>query len=154
MAKGWQGMRLAMRSHARYLEPVRTVVREVTLLAGFGEEETAEVVLAVTEGLTNVIRHCYGNCPDERIDLTFTFGSREFEVRIDDYGKYVDPRKIRGRDLRDVKPGGLGVHLMRKVMDRLEYLRNAHGGTSLVMAKRLPGAGGPEGDKRRATEGE
>jgi anti-sigma regulatory factor (Ser/Thr protein kinase) len=142
-----------MRSDAQYLEPVRTVIKEVTLLAGFGEEETAEIVLAVTEGLTNVIRHCYRNCPDERIDLVLTFGADEFEIRIDDYGKFVDPGKIRGRDLGDVKPGGLGVHLMRKVMDRLEYRRNAHGGTSLVMAKRLPGGVGT-GGRRKETKGE
>lgn len=153
MARGWQGVRVAMRSDAQYLEPVRTVIKEVTLLAGFGEEETAEIVLAVTEGLTNVIRHCYGNCPDERIDLTLTFGADEFEIRIDDYGKFVDPGKIRGRDLGDVKPGGLGVHLMRKVMDRLEYRRNAHGGTSLVMAKRLPRGVGT-GGRRKESKGE
>ena len=73
------------------------------------------------------------------------FAGDEFEIRIDDYGKFVDPGKIRGRDLKDVKPGGLGVHLMRKVMDRLEYRRNAHGGTSLVMAKRLPSPAGSGG---------
>ena len=94
MASGWQGVRLAIRSDARYLEPVRTVVKEVTLLAGFPEDETAEVVLAVTEGLTNVIRHCYRNCADQRIDLALTFAGDEFEIRIDDYGKFVDPRKI------------------------------------------------------------
>jgi anti-sigma regulatory factor (Ser/Thr protein kinase) len=147
-------MRLAIRSEPQYLEPVRTVIRDVTLLAGFGDEETAEVVLAVTEGLTNVIRHCYGNCPDERIDLTMTFRSDEFEIRIDDYGKYVDPGKMRGRDLKDVKPGGLGVHLMKKVMDRLEYRPNAHGGTSLVMVKRLPRTVGPGDGARKATKGE
>lgn len=146
MAEAWHGIRLAVQSRSQYLEPIRTVVREVAGLARFGEEETAEILLAVTEGLTNVIRHCYKDCPSERIDLSLAFRGGELEIRIDDYGRYVDPARIRGRDLEDVRPGGLGVHLMRKVMDRLEYKKNAWGGTSLIMCKRLPPESRPQKD--------
>lgn len=146
MAEGWQGIRLAVQSKSQYLEPIRTVVREVAGLASFDEEATGEILLAVTEGLTNVIRHCYKNCPSERIDLVMTFRTGELEIRIDDYGNYVDPAQIRGRDLEDVRPGGLGVHLMRKVMDRLEYKKNEWGGTSLIMSKRLPPEDRPQRD--------
>jgi anti-sigma regulatory factor (Ser/Thr protein kinase) len=139
MGDGWQGIRLSFRSDIRYLEPVRTVVRESLGLVGLEGETAADVVLAVQEGCTNVIRHCYHGCPDEQIDLVLSFSDEALEIRIDDYGDFVGPDRIQGRDLDDVRPGGLGVHLMRKVMDSVEYTANAWGGTTLTMVKRRPG---------------
>lgn len=138
MADGWQGIRLSFRSDVRYLEPLRTVVRESLDLVGLEGETAADVVLAVQEGCTNVIRHCYQGRPNGRIDLVLSFSEEALEIRIDDYGKFVDPARIKGRDLDDVRPGGLGVHLMRKVMDSVEYTANAWGGTTLTMVKRRP----------------
>ena len=138
MADGWQGIRLSFRSDIRYLEPIRTVVRESLGLVGLEGESAADVVLAVQEGCTNIIRHCYRGCSDERIDLVLSFSEEALEIRIDDYGEFVDPACIRGRDLDDVRPGGLGVHLMRKAMDSVDYTANAWGGTTLTMVKRRP----------------
>jgi sigma-B regulation protein RsbU (phosphoserine phosphatase) len=143
MADGWQGIRLSFRSDTRYLEPIRTVVRESLVLVGLEGETADDVVLAVQEGCTNVIRHCYKGCSDERIDLVLSFTDEALEIRIDDYGTFVDPSNIQGRNLDDVRPGGLGVHLMRKVMDSVDYTANAWGGTTLTMVKRrLPADSG------------
>ena len=137
MADGWQGIRISLTSDGRYLEALRTVIREATGLAGLTEDDLTDVQLAVTEGCANVIRHCYQGCPDERIDFVLTFGEDHFEVRIDDYGKFVDPKHIKGRDLDDLKPGGLGVHLMRRAMDEVIYEKNGWGGTTLILRKRV-----------------
>jgi len=138
MAKGWRGIRISIPSEVSYLEPIRTLIRQVAALAGLGRDAASEVELAVTEGCANVIRHCYCNSDRERIDLVLTFATDFFEVRIDDYGKFVDPSRIKSRPLDEVRPGGLGVHLMQKVMDEVTYTQNQWGGTSLTMRKRLP----------------
>ena len=138
MAEAWQGIRLSFLSHPRYLDPLRTLVKEVTQLVGLDDEVCEKVVLAVQEAMANVIRHCYKDCPNERIDVVFSFSEEQVEIRIDDYGKWVDPATIKGRDLDDVRPGGLGVYLMNSVMDEVEYKRNEWGGTSLTMIKRAP----------------
>ena len=106
------------------------------------EDDAQKVVLAVQEGCANVIRHCYKDQTDKRIDLVISFGKDRIEIRIDDYGKWVDPAKIKSRELDDVKPGGLGVHLMNSVMDQVAYKKNEWGGTSLIMIKRV---GTPDG---------
>jgi anti-sigma regulatory factor (Ser/Thr protein kinase) len=126
------------------------MIRETAALAGLARDAAAEVELAVTEGCANVIRHCYCNSDRERIDLVFTFASDAYEVRIDDYGTFVDPSRIRSRPLDDVRPGGLGVHLMQKAMDEVTYTKNRWGGTSLTMRKRLarPAREGPRKDRR------
>ena len=137
MAEGWRGIRVTIPSDVRYLEPVRTMIQETAALAGLRREDTSQVELAVTEGCANVIRHCYCNADNQRIDLIFTFSDDVYEVQIDDYGTFVDPARIKSRPLEDVRPGGLGVHLMKKVMDEVNYTKNRWGGTSLVMRKRL-----------------
>ena len=137
MDESWQGIRLSLASDVRYLEPIRTMIRESTELAGLSEDESDEIVLAVQEACANVIRHCYKNCPDERMDLLVTFHDDALEIRIDDFGEFVDPATIKGRALEDVKPGGLGVHFMKKVMDEVKFEKNEWGGTSLTMVKRL-----------------
>lgn len=144
-----RGIRVTIPSDVRYLEAIRTLIQQVATLAGLHREAVAEVELAVTEGCANVIRHCYGNSDCERIDLAFTFGKDLFEVRIDDYGKFVDPSQIKSRPLDEVRPGGLGVHLMQKVMDEVTYTKNRWGGTSLTMRKRLarPAQGEPRKDR-------
>ena len=138
MAEEWQGIRLSFLSHPRYLVPIRTIVEEGTGLAGLDGEEAQKIVLAVQEGCANVIRHCYKDDPDKRIDLILSFYDDRMEIRIDDYGDWIDPSHMKGRDLDDVRPGGLGVHLMKKVMDEMEYRRNEWGGTSLVLVKYIP----------------
>jgi len=150
MADRWRGIRVTIPSDVSYLEPIRTLIQQVSTLAGLSRDAAAEVELAVTEGCANVIRHCYCNSDRERIDLVFTFAKDSFEVRIDDYGKFVDPSRIKSRPLDEVRPGGLGVHLMKKVMDEVTYTKNGWGGTSLTMKKRLPrpAKGEPKKDRR------
>ena len=55
---------------------------------------------------------------------------------IRDHGRSVDPSSIKSRDLDDVRPGGLGVHIMRSVMDRVEYRKRGLTGMELSMTKR------------------
>ncbi|NJN14274.1 MAG: ATP-binding protein [Planctomycetes bacterium] len=128
MGEMQQEIRLTIVSHPKYLEPIRALIQEACGVLELEEEKTAEIMLAVQEALANVIRHCYKNSSDERIDLRLGFSEGMFEIRIDDYGTFQDPALMKGRKLEDVKPGGLGVHFMRQVMDEVRYERNDWGG--------------------------
>lgn len=139
MAEGGKRIRVSVPSDVRFLGAIRSLVQEACGIVGFSETETADVQLAVQEGCSNVIRHCYGNCSDKRLDVAVVFAVDALEIRVDDYGTFVDPSRMKGRELDDVRPGGLGVHLMRKAMDEVRYERNAWGGTTLTLRKRLPG---------------
>jgi sigma-B regulation protein RsbU (phosphoserine phosphatase) len=132
-----QVIRVSVESDPKYLGPLRTVISESTAILGLDEEVTGKIVLAVTEACANIIRHCYGGKPGERIDVTLRFGPDFYEVRIDDYGEFVDPAKMKGRPLEDVKPGGLGLHFIHSVMDDVAYRKNRWGGTTLTMTKKI-----------------
>jgi anti-sigma regulatory factor (Ser/Thr protein kinase) len=133
-------LELQLTSDPKGLSPVRAEVR--TWLEGHGWEEAriGELVLALDEALTNVIRHGYGGAKDGRILVTLMVtveggAGSGVEIRVRDFGRQVDPTKICGRDLDDIRPGGLGVHIMRAMMSSIEYRCMEGGGMLLTMRK-------------------
>jgi anti-sigma regulatory factor (Ser/Thr protein kinase) len=134
---------LVLSSHPRFLQLVRLLAGEGATLAGFAPEERDRIEVAVVEGFTNVIRHAYGGRSDERIELRMSLPPDGLRIEMEDWGTYVDPARIKSRPLDEVRPGGLGIHLMKSAMDLVEYQRNGHGGTTLVLEKRrVPAPGG------------
>lgn len=117
---------------------VRALVGEISSKVGFGNEEADKLVLAVDEACTNVIRHAYKNRGDKRIVITFTLIPGCFEIMIRDFGGAADPSTFRGRDLDEIRPGGLGVHFIKSAVDEIEYDTPPGGGTVLKMIKFMP----------------
>ena len=74
---------------------------------------------------------------------TGTIGRAGLEIVILDRGKSIDPAAICGRDLADIRPGGLGVHIIRSVMDKVQYRRRSGGGMLLRMVKYAAAQLGP-----------
>ena len=135
---------LDLTSDTVVLPGVRNSIREWCAERGWNAEYVADIVLAVDEALSNVIKHGYGGKPGFKIELSAAVvddparGSA-IEIRIRDFGKQVPVESIRGRDLDDIRPGGLGVHIIKSVMCVAEYSHAEGGGMLLVMRKyRVP----------------
>jgi anti-sigma regulatory factor (Ser/Thr protein kinase) len=120
---------------------VRCAVETYACRHGFSREEADQIGLAVNEAMANVIKHGYGGECDQRIHVTFSLidsssgAAKGLKVVIRDFGRQVDPECIRSRNLDDVRPGGLGVHLIRSVMDEVGYRQHDEGGMELTMIK-------------------
>jgi anti-sigma regulatory factor (Ser/Thr protein kinase) len=133
-------LNLEITSDPAELPQVRQIVRAWTARHGWTDDQTADIVLAVDEALSNVIRHGYGGRPGHKIDIGIcALHDREhgvgLQIRIRDFGKQVPIERICGRNLDDVRPGGLGVHIIRSVMISAEYSHAAGGGMQLIMRK-------------------
>ena len=132
---------LRISADPEYLVVVRAAVRKTAELAGLNEEDMDQVILGLDEALTNVIRHSYGGACENEIIVTVRKLAKQddrsegIELMVRDFGKQVDPESIKGRDLAEVRPGGLGVHIIRSVMDEVEYSCAAGGGMKLRMVK-------------------
>lgn len=109
---------------------------------GFDDHSCGHISLAMDEALANVMRHGYKGQRDGRIWISvWTHENPDaLEIVIEDLGTSVDPAKIRGRDLDDVRPGGLGVHFIRHTMDECMWEQRPGGGMRLRMLKRVPAA--------------
>ena len=112
-------------SQTDHLSEVRDFISAAAGEFGFSEEDIANISLAVDEACTNIIKHAYQNAPDKEIEISVIRSKGNFEVRIVDYGKKFDPTEIRPPDLRQNmahhRRGGLGVYLMKRLMDKVEY---------------------------------
>jgi anti-sigma regulatory factor (Ser/Thr protein kinase) len=136
-----QPVHLTIRSTPAHLRVVRATVEAMCRQLGFTGEDAGHVVLGTDEALTNIIRHAYDGRHDQRIDIELAPrdapGEGGIRIRLRDYGRPIDPRAIRARDLHDVRPGGLGVHIMGTCMDRVDYRPADGGGTVLTMVRTL-----------------
>ncbi len=128
---------LSIASSPAHLAIVRAALERFCQGMGFDEAATGQVVLSVDEALTNIIRHAYEGAEDRRVDIEMVPRTECLLIRIRDYGRPVDRSTIRSRDLGDVRPGGLGVHIMTQCMDGLDYQPAEGGGTVLTMTKKL-----------------
>ena len=126
-----------------YLRVARIATRDVAQVIGLKDDEIETITLAVVEALTNVIRHSYGGPCEKPIILKLNkisypdMKKAGLEIIIRDFGKQVDPENIKGRDLNDLKPGGVGVHIMHTAMDEVEFIRCDDCGTQLRLVKYL-----------------
>jgi len=123
------GVVLEIPSDTEFLSLVREVTKRVAELAGFPEKTAAEVALAVDECATNVIKHAYQGATDERIELRLEYRGLALEIEVRDTGAALDPSARPKVDLdlyaAERRKGGLGVHLMEKIMDSVSYRRSA-----------------------------
>jgi anti-sigma regulatory factor (Ser/Thr protein kinase) len=115
-------------SDPTYLSGARELVSAVARRLGFSDEGCGQIALAVDEALCNVIRHGYDRRKDGPIWMSIwpstwsgesgagANGEAGITIVIEDEAKQVDVAQIKGRDLDLVRPGGLGVHIIRQVM--------------------------------------
>jgi anti-anti-sigma factor len=135
--------------------PFRTITVEASLVqlaaisdfvvdqaraAGLDEHAVWEVQLAVDEAVTNVIQHSYAQSSGS-ITLTTKHSGDTFEVAIRDRGRPFNPDDVPEPDLisplEQRRTGGLGLYLMRKLMDHVEF-HFENGENILTMIKRIP----------------
>lgn len=141
-----------MLSQPRYLCVLRATIQAAAGTMGLAADEADQVVLAVDEAVTNVIRHGYGNRPDlpivVRIAPTAPSERAGMRVVIEDSCPHVDPAKLQPPPDDPCRPGGLGIRLMRRTMDAVAVDRRDDApGLRLTMIKwARPVQGRQEGD--------
>ena len=130
--------RIHLLSKADKLLPLRHFVRELATQQGCCDENLDCLVMAINEACMNVIQHAYCGRDDGEIIVEFWKDDNELLVRIYDFAENVDLQTIKSRDLNEVRPGGLGVHIIHQVMDSVEYKNQTEcSGNVLEMRKQL-----------------
>jgi serine/threonine-protein kinase RsbW len=116
---------LNISSNTEKLNAVREFVSDAARNFGFDDETVSKISLAVDEACTNIIKHAYEYAPNKELEIKVLTNKQQFEVIITHQGKLLDPKLITTPDMKEylVHPrrGGLGIHLMRLLMDSVEY---------------------------------
>jgi anti-sigma regulatory factor (Ser/Thr protein kinase) len=123
-----------------YLDEIREFVGGIARDGGFGEKDVYNIQLATDEAASNIIEHAYEGISDGVLDLSCGLEEAAIRIILIDYGEPFDPSAIPMPDLKadlsDRKIGGLGIFLMRKLMDEVHYEPRDDKSNVLTMIKR------------------
>lgn len=120
-----------------WFRTIRQLITTSSTLCGFDERIAGQITMAVDEALCNIHRHGYHGTSGAvtlRVTTSHT-PSTTIEICIEDEAKQVDVNNIKSRNLEDLRPGGLGVHLIKTIMDEVNWSKSDTGGMKLTMRK-------------------
>lgn len=128
---------LTLRADLDVLGEVRAWVRHRALAANFLDRDVGDINLAVTEAVSNVIRHAYRGDRRHRVSIRAYLDGQRFVVSILDTGAPflgVAPSP----DLDSPQEGGYGLHLINAVMDDVTWTRLPDGRNELRLVRDRP----------------
>ncbi len=118
-------LKLRITSHTSNLMLVRDFIADAAKNYGFNDDDINKIIMAVDEACTNIIKHAYECKPGLPIDITVDADDKKFSVIIKDKGKHFSPEQIKIPDMKEYlnqyKVGGLGIYLMKNLMDEIKY---------------------------------
>src|SRR5574340_174268 len=134
--------RLTVQGRYEFIPTITAFIEEAAQAAGLSEDEAFHCRMAVDEACTNIIEHAYGGEDRGLIEVTCNIESGVCSIQIVDHGKPFDPDNIPtpgiGNHLDEIRPGGIGLHLMRQMMDNIRFeFAEAH--NTLTMIKNRSG---------------
>ena len=124
-------------SHPKYLSIVRSVTGKMAQIYEITEPLTEDMKLAVDEACANVIKHAYRGDRTKKIVLKYKITKKSFNVIIEDSGIKAQTDLIKGRSLDDIRPGGLGIHFIKRVFDVFQFDETKKKGNRLILIKSM-----------------
>lgn len=132
---------LTVKSSTDNLAEIRNFVEEVAFESGFSDEVVHKISLSVDEACTNVIKHAYKYSPEREISINTKFSNDKFTITITDSGDKFDPTLVPEPNLEEYhkqkKVGGLGMFLMKKLMDEVKYNTLSGNKNQVILVKYL-----------------
>lgn len=123
---------------AAVIANLRKELRALLIDLSCSEKYTESTVLAVDEAICNIVQHAYSSHTSGDVILDVERHGDVLLFRITDFAETLDINALPERSLDEIRPGGLGVFLMRKIMDSVEYHAPASGGGNVLeMTRRL-----------------
>ncbi len=129
---------LQVAAEVTHLTTIRGFVEKSALTLGGDPAAISHVITAVTEAVTNIILHGYRSRSGS-IEIDVNRDRNTLLVHLRDQAPPFDPTTVPPPDLTvplDKRPaGGLGVHLMRQLVDKMIYRLTPYGSNELILVK-------------------
>ena len=105
------------------LKDVRIFCRDVFEKLHIEQNLKDELVLAIAEAAQNIVKHAFKNNANanELMVVQISCENKKLEIAFYDRGTPVDPKKVKHREIDNVKPGGLGTFFIQEIMDAVEF---------------------------------
>jgi serine/threonine-protein kinase RsbW len=131
---------IQLNSSLDHVDLARDFVAEIARAVPMTPKEVYDLELVVTEALTNVMEHAYEGDEESAVELSVMPGDAELTIVITHQGRDFDPDSVPDPNMREYlaqrRVGGLGLFLMKKLMDEVEYTTGEDGRRQIRMMKR------------------
>lgn len=135
---------LKVKSKTENLSLIRDFIKTATAEAGVTSDTVENIILAVDEACTNIIKHAYKSFPDGELIIKTKSTLSRFVISIIDYGNSFEPDTIPEPDLqkyyRQKRVGGLGMYLMKTLMDDVKYVSIPGKYNEVMLSKNIEAA--------------
>lgn len=132
---------LIVKSTTDNLAQIRDFTSSTAQQCGFSEDVIGKIILAVDEACTNIIKHAYKFSPEGEIKISLKFINQKFTIEITDNGNHFDPEKIPEPDIKEYyrqkRAGGLGMFLIKRLMDEVKYSTTTGNKNQVILVKYL-----------------
>lgn len=119
---------LSVNASTKHLAKVRDFVARHATEFGFSKNDISDIRLAVDEAFTNIIEHAYQNDERKSVKIALGHNGKKFWISLYDSGKSFSLKDYKKPDveekIKQKKRGGVGVYLIKKLMDDVEYLQD------------------------------
>ena len=122
-------------SKAEYVSIARLAASVISNTVGFDIEDIDDIKVAVGEACNNAVLH--GNNEEEVYEIAFKLSDEKIHIEVKDNGIGFDEEKYEEPDLENLKGNGLGIYIMKSLMDEVDIIANDKDGTTLKLVKYL-----------------
>lgn len=133
--------KILLASSTKNLSLLRKFIESKAVDFGFDESTINQIILSVDEACTNIIKHAHHYNENEQIEIETETDNSEFKIILRYKGRGFDPNDLHNPDMKDYfnkyKVGGLGVPIMKKFMNKIEYVHKNSDFNSLTLIKIL-----------------
>ncbi len=133
--------KIVIQSSTKNLVMLRDYLEKELINDGIKQNIANQIILAVDEACTNIIKHTHKFDDTKLITLNFQKFQNRFQINIQYEGNSFDPTKIENPDMKEYfakyKVGGLGIPLIKKFMSKIEYAKINPNINSLTLIKDL-----------------
>ncbi len=131
---------LSLKNDPAEIARLAPLVAEFCARHGLAEATAAQLTLVLDEAITNIISYAFDDAGEHEISVRISLAPGALIAELVDDGRAFDPLQVAAPDLAaplaERAVGGLGVHLMRRLMDDIRYHREG-ARNHLVLAKRI-----------------
>jgi anti-sigma regulatory factor (Ser/Thr protein kinase) len=123
-------------AQASRLRLLRSIIQDALDSIGIDKVLCRNLILAINEACMNIIQHAYQYQQNKVIQLTIMRDEGGLTFILQDDAPCLDLSKIKSRDISLIRPGGLGVYFINKIMDEVRYEECKTQGNTLILFKK------------------
>lgn len=128
-------IKISLPGKPEYVSIARLTASVIANQMGFNIDDVEDIKVAVGEACNNAVLH--GKSPEEVFEIQFEVQSGRIIIEVRDNGNGFDMDEYQAPELGELKENGLGIFIMKTLMDEVDFIPVQNNGTTIRLVKEL-----------------